>query len=60
MGWALRKPQKVAQFSDNQVKFLVEVFNEGERTNRKMDPLTAADMMRTAKNKDGQKKIFYL
>ena len=57
MDWALRKCRKVAQFSDKQVEFLVEVFNEGERTNRKMGPLTVADMMRTAKNEDGQKRF---
>ena len=33
MGWALRKRRKVAQFNDKQVEFLVEVFDERERTN---------------------------
>ena len=57
IGWALKKRRKVALFSDKQVEFLVEVFNEGERPHRKMDPLTIADMMRTAKNEGGQKRF---
>ena len=57
MGWALRKHRKATQFSEKQVQFLVEVFMEEEKTNRKMDPLTVADMMRTATDENGQKRF---
>ena len=30
---------------------------EGEKTNRKMDPLTVADMMRTAMDENGEKRF---
>ena len=57
MGWALRKHRKATQFSEKQVEFLVDVFMEGEKTNRKMDPLTVADMMRTATDENGEKRF---
>ena len=55
MGWALRSHQKATQFSEKQV--LAKVFMEGGKTNRKMDPLTVADMMRTATDENGQKRF---
>ena len=57
MGWALRKRRKAMQFSEKQVELLVDMFMEGEQTNRKMDPLTVADMMRTAADKIGEKRF---
>ena len=57
MGWALRKLRKAPQFSEKQVEFLVDVFMEGEKTNRKMDPLTVADKMRTATDENGEKRF---
>ena len=57
MGWALRNHRKAMQFSEKQVEFLVDVFMEGEKTNRKMDPLTVADMMQTATDKNGEKRF---
>ena len=57
MGWALRKQRKNVHFNKNQVTFSIDIFNEGEKTNRKKDAITVAEMMQTAKKEDGQKRF---
>ena len=48
MGWALRKRRKNTRFSEKQIRFLVDIYKEGEKMKkRKMLP-TVADMMRHA------------
>ena len=55
MGWALRKRRKNTRFSEKQIHFLVDMYKEGEKTKKKKDVPTVADMMRHDEGADQQK-----
>ena len=55
MGWALRKRRKNTRFSEKQIRLLVDIYEEGEKTEKKKDVATVADMMRHAQGADQQK-----
>jgi hypothetical protein len=57
MGWALKSTTKKRRFSDEQKKYLLEIFQIGEQTGKKVDPASASKMMRTARNIDGTRKF---
>ena len=57
MGWALKSTAKKRRFSDEQKKYLLEIFQIGEQTGKKVDPASASKMMRTARNIDGTRKF---
>ena len=57
MGWALKSTTKKRRFSDEQKKYLLEIFQKGEQTGKKADPASASKMMRTARNTDGTRKF---
>ena len=44
MGWALRKRRKDTRFSEKQIRFLVDMYEGGEKTKKK-DVATVPDMM---------------
>ena len=54
-GWALKARRKVVKFSTKQKRYLVSLFEQGEKTNRKEDPKNVADMMRKARAPSGAK-----
>ena len=54
-GWALKARRKVIKFSTKQKRYLVSLFEQGEKTNRKEDPKNVADMMRKARAPSGAK-----
>ena len=51
MGWASRKRRKNTTFSERQVRFLVDMHEEGEKRKKK-DAATVADMMLHSKGAD--------
>jgi len=54
MGWALkRKVMQRSRLTENQRKYLTEVFLMGEQTGRKADPNEVSRAMRRARNIDG-------
>ena len=55
MGWALRKRRKNTRFSEKQIRFLVDMYKEGEKMKKKKDVATVADMMQHAQGADQQK-----
>ena len=55
MGWALRKRRKNTRFSEKQIRFLVDMYKEGEKTKKNKDVATVADMMQHAQGADQQK-----
>ena len=57
MGWALKSTTKKRRFSDEQKKYLLEIFQIGEQTGKKVDPASASKMMRAARNIDGTRKL---
>lgn len=54
-GWALKSSAKRKRFTDDQKKYLIEIFENGESTGRKANPATVAQSMRKAKHQDGTK-----
>ena len=46
MGWALPKPAQKSRFTPEQIKFLRDLYWEGEKTKRKATPDGAAKKMR--------------
>ena len=57
MGWVLKSTTKKRRFSDEQKKYLLEIFQKGEQTGKKADPASASKMIRTARNTDGTRKF---
>ncbi len=57
MGWALKSTTKKRRFSDEQKKYLLEIFQIGEQTGKKVDLASASKMIRTARNIDGTRKF---
>ena len=55
MGWALKERKKNAKFSKAQVNFLVDIYTEGEKSGRKKDPVSIAQLMKTATTEKGDK-----
>ena len=55
MGWALKKRRRNTQFSDKQIDFLVKIFDDGEKSGKKKDQSTVAELMRTAEDEEGAK-----
>ena len=55
MGWALKERKKNAKFSKAQVNFLVDIYTEGEKSGRKKDPVSVAQLMKTATTEKGDK-----
>ena len=43
MGWALRERRKKVKFSKSQSEFLLDVYNEGERSGKKTDPASVVE-----------------
>ena len=52
-GWALKQMKKPYRFSDKQKSYLVEKFNIGQGTGRKVDPEVVAKEMRREKDENG-------
>ena len=48
MGWALRERRKKVKFSKSQLEFLLDVYNEGERSRKKKDPASVVELMKLA------------
>ena len=48
MGWALRERRKKVKFSKSQSEFLLDVYNEGERSGKKKDPTSVVELMKLA------------
>ena len=57
MGWALKSTTKKRRFSDEQKKYLLEIFQIGEQTGKKVDLASASKMIRTARNIDGTREF---
>ena len=57
-GWALKSIKKNKPFSDKQKKFLEEKFMVGETTGRKLDPVTVAREMKTARQDGNGERLF--
>ena len=57
-GWALKQRRKCPTFDEDQRKFLIEKYNEGETTKQKLDGNSVATLMRNAQV--GDKKRFQL
>ncbi|XP_076080552.1 uncharacterized protein LOC143051543 [Mytilus galloprovincialis] len=57
MGWALKKERKVVRFSDNVKSYLSNIFEEGERSGIKANPLTVVRNMRVARDENGNKRF---
>ena len=55
MGWALKKRRRNTQFSDKQIDFLVKIFDDGEKSGKKKEQSTVAELMRTAEDEEGAK-----
>ena len=55
MEWALRKRRKNTRSSEKQIRFLVDMYKEGEKNEKKKDVATVADMTRHAQGADQQK-----
>ena len=54
MGWALKSNKPRKRFSDEQKKYLLELYDLGEKTGRKADPAEVARGMRKAKLQNGE------
>ena len=52
-GWALRTSKTARRFNETQRKYLEDKFKIGQATGCKLDPVTVATEMRTARNKEG-------
>lgn len=52
-GWALKATKKNTRISDDVRSFLVEQFNAGERSGKKVDPADVARELKFAKNENG-------
>ena len=48
MGWALRERRKKVKFSKSQLEFLLDVYNEGEKSGKKKDPASVVELMKLA------------
>ena len=57
MGWALKQRKKNTKFSRAQVKFLLEMYNEGEISGKKKDPSSVVQMMKCS-TKENVDKLF--
>ncbi|KAK3732767.1 hypothetical protein QZH41_006933 [Actinostola sp. cb2023] len=56
MGWALKSTTaKKKRFTDAQRKYLVDVFNAGEQSGQKVDPVNISKAMRIARYSDGSR-----
>ena len=55
MGWALKQRKKNTKFSRAQVKFLLEIYNEGEISGKKKDPPSVVQMMKCSTKESGDK-----
>lgn len=53
MGWALKTTTQRRRFSEEQKKYLLDIFQSGEQTGNKADPESVSKMMRTARKMDG-------
>ena len=49
-GWALKQKKSRNNFSNQQIKFMCDLFEIGKKTGRKVDPFKAAEDMRQIKN----------
>lgn len=56
--WALKSIKKNKPFSDKQKKFLEEKFMVSETTGRKLDPVTVAREMKTARQDGNGERLF--
>ena len=50
MGRALRESRKKVKFSTSQSEFLLDVYNEGERSGKKKNPARVVELMKLATN----------
>lgn len=57
MGWALKKDRKTQRFSDSVKKHLKVVFEDGEKSGRKSNPVDVAKTLKTVRGSDGKKKF---
>ena len=48
MGWALNERRKEVKFSKSQLEFLLDVCNEGERSEKRKDPANVVELMKLA------------
>ena len=53
MGWALKQRKKNTKFSRAQVKFLLEIYSEGEISGKKKDPSRIVQMMKCSTKENG-------
>ena len=53
-GWALQKPKKHVQTSDQVKDYLIQIFNKGTETKKKADPATVAHSMMHTRGEDGK------
>ena len=57
MGWALKRERKTQRFSDSVKNYLKTVFEEGEKSGKKSNPVDVAKTLKTARGSDGKKKF---
>ena len=55
MGWALKPAGKKKRFTENQKRYLVDTFKNGELTGQKANPRDVSKSMRKARNLDGSR-----
>ena len=55
MGWALKTSSKKKRLTEDQKKYLMELFQIGEQTGQKVNPDAASKSLRKAKNADGSR-----
>jgi hypothetical protein len=55
LGWALKSSGVRSRFSSKQKDYIIQAFNIGELTGRKIDPATVAKEMRSAKTETGER-----
>lgn len=53
-GWALKQKKGRTVFSKRQKQYMMEIFDSGKKTGRKIDPYIAAEEMRTMKTDDNK------
>ena len=54
-GWVLKGRRKATRLSTKQKNFLIDLFEKGEKTERKEDPRNVCVMMRNARDERGNK-----
>ena len=54
MGWALQKRESTGKFPEEVKNYLIAIFDLGEATGRKADPMQVSVDMRMARDESGE------